>query len=334
MRHILHSLLICLLAVVLPACSESQLHDTEQEDLLKKIAGTRGVSEDCVVSRSDIGNYILFKAFADGWDWKRTGLECDKYELLYLKFKFEPNNAKVRSYPSDDNPVVYIIDYPSCCQHSESWEIVSSDKRSIQVLAAGEGKFDKNDQAQMELLNHLVSDVMSIYAPGNEKMLNYPQANIAFWEDLKLRSEWYKEMLTYYIVLWRKFMTDSSQFMFYPGHWDSSIIDLYASTRSSLDETDPWIVEHYVYKQFLSSEEKENFSINYLSENATNWTDSGEIRECERVWTSFFDSNDPDLKMYGLTVMGYEKYNTHERFYKLKDSAKNVWYAEVGSVLK
>lgn len=79
---------------------------------------TRGGGEIYNVTPEDIEAYIHFKTLANEKD------------TLVVK--------SILPFPSDDDLACYLINY------EDSWEMISSDKRTAAVIASGEGEFDPN----------------------------------------------------------------------------------------------------------------------------------------------------------------------------------------------
>ena len=90
--------------------------------------------EDFFVSIDDVNDYILYKSAG------RTPLWTAKDGGVSSK-KFNPELAKVIVYPNRDNACAYIVNYPN-----GYWEILSADKRTQMILAAGEGSFSLDSE--------------------------------------------------------------------------------------------------------------------------------------------------------------------------------------------
>lgn len=93
--------------------------------------------EEFQVTREEAMYYIYFKAKGCGWNWTKRSSEP------YLdRIAFIPDTAffELTAYPSDDNPSIFIINYKNEFDPA-SWEILSADKRTETVIAAGDGHF-------------------------------------------------------------------------------------------------------------------------------------------------------------------------------------------------
>ena len=92
-------------------------------------SATRSVDlKDYIVTPKDAHMYVTFKSTGKGPDFS------DSNEWIPL---FKMKDVKMISYPDNNDPLIYIINYPN-----GRWEVLSGDKRTVPVLAAGRGQFD------------------------------------------------------------------------------------------------------------------------------------------------------------------------------------------------
>ena len=131
-RLIVYSLLAAAMAV---ACTKVDIQNqTDGDDDL--IPETRSYDDlrpdEFGVVYEDVESYVIFKATGQGWNFAKK-----KYDPKDRFFP-EPGSCGIACYPGyPEKPSVFIINYPT-----GHWEIVSSDKRTPIVLAAGDGRFD------------------------------------------------------------------------------------------------------------------------------------------------------------------------------------------------
>ena len=89
--------------------------------------------EEFNVSHNDLEAYLYYTAYGMGIDLSQE----NTYIFFPDNIEFPVSKTKVRPYPDDKRTAFYIVNYPT-----DRWEIVSADKRTSQILAAGKGRFD------------------------------------------------------------------------------------------------------------------------------------------------------------------------------------------------
>ena len=156
------------------------------------------------VTKDEVNMYVISKS---GWDevyWPAPHHYAEYSDWLYRPH-FWQMEAMVTPYPSSDNPLVYIVQYPQIVidstthltkwgnkdieaalaakEHCASWEVISSDKRLAPVLIAGEGGFPYKRPIVMALLNDYCSELKILQS--NMDTLGNHSARIAFWSGIK-----------------------------------------------------------------------------------------------------------------------------------------------------
>ena len=156
------------------------------------------------VSNSEINMYVISKS---GWQevyWNAPHVWGDESDFKYRP-RFWQMEATVTPYPSSDEPLVYIVQYPQIVidstmrlskwgnkemeaafaprEHCASWEVVSSDKRVAPVLMAGDGGFPYKRSNVIELLNGYCSEMKLLQATVDT--LEYHSARILQWDFIK-----------------------------------------------------------------------------------------------------------------------------------------------------
>lgn len=80
------------------------------------------------VSKEELVYFLEWKSSGRSVDWMRNdGIRKPEFISEY---------TEIVAWPDDNNPSIYILNYPD-----DSWEIISTDKRTEPVLATGTGKF-------------------------------------------------------------------------------------------------------------------------------------------------------------------------------------------------
>ena len=154
------------------------------------------------VKKSDINCYVTCKS---GWStvyWCAPHTWRDQVDFDYRP-RFLAQEATVTPYPDRDNPMVYICEYPEITEtyvedkgnnyraihgslpqlglkpHCASWEVISSDKRVLPVLMAGEGGFPYAKPNVMKMLDGYVESMKSLKAYNGV----LDSAVIVSWDD-------------------------------------------------------------------------------------------------------------------------------------------------------
>ncbi|MBR6269493.1 MAG: C10 family peptidase [Bacteroidales bacterium] len=127
MKRICYFLVLAALAFVCYSCSDA-IQSYESND------STRGsVSGDFLVTQIDANLYVVFKATGKGTNiakfTKQGYTQADRVA-------FDPSKTEIKTYPEEGIPSFYILNYPT-----GKWEILSADKRTTPVIAAGYGRF-------------------------------------------------------------------------------------------------------------------------------------------------------------------------------------------------
>ena len=131
-----------------------------------------------LVGPANIKAYVVCKS---GWStvyWSMFNSRAGEYYDANCRPRFYPQEASVVAYPDNDNPLVYICQYPAISEeiieakgykktnhgnpdinkifgireHCASWEVISADKRTVPVLMAGEGRFAEMGSVVNELV--------------------------------------------------------------------------------------------------------------------------------------------------------------------------------------
>ena len=122
--HLTFSLLALSLLLSFVSCSFDPASKRGNSDF-----STRSIApEEYIVSADDARMYATFKSTGKGPDF------TEDWKPLSM---FKMREVSVTAYPDNNNPLIYIINYPN-----NRWEVLSGDKRTVPVLAAGRGQFD------------------------------------------------------------------------------------------------------------------------------------------------------------------------------------------------
>ena len=159
MKRLVISLLSIVTVLVIGSCTAEQTdYNPASNDGAR--ATTKSFEElgpkDFFVSNEDLIDYIYYKSSGQDWNWytNENGSQIC----------FDPaKDVTVIPYPDKNNPSIYIVNYKNCwnihfnedftsvgdqflfSRYPDCWEIISSDKRTAMVLAAGEGTFSMDD---------------------------------------------------------------------------------------------------------------------------------------------------------------------------------------------
>ncbi len=130
-RLFIYSMLVAAMAV---ACTKVDIPNQPDGDESDFILETRSYDElnpeELRVTYPEVYRYVILKARGLAKNWSKQVYAFD--ERFYPK----TGSFEITCYPDPENTAVYIINYPN------SWEVVSADKRTSVVLAAGDGRFE------------------------------------------------------------------------------------------------------------------------------------------------------------------------------------------------
>ncbi|MBQ7576520.1 MAG: C10 family peptidase [Bacteroidales bacterium] len=170
MKNFIVSSVIIALALISFSCSD--VIQSNQADEL-----TRGsATGDFFVSKTEALLYAVYKATGKSVDLTKS---MNKGYAPADGVVFDPSKTEIKSYPDEGVPALYILNYPT-----GKWEIISADKRTTPVIAAGNGRFDM-DKVSPNLAGWIKSLAKEI-----SELQNYPyqvnngEARLAEWNSI------------------------------------------------------------------------------------------------------------------------------------------------------
>lgn len=186
--------------VLLASCTANDLSDADSSSV--NADGTRSLSEmkpeEFRVSASDIHYYVLSKAaghcpnIID--DKPSDPLDC-----------YDPDLVTVIPYPDNENPSVFIVNYP------DYWEAVSTDKRTVPVLATGKGSFSMEDTNAnlVGCIRDLASEVAFLHTYSGE--IENAEVRYESWEEMIQFGKYIEDIINNYPGMYPfRFKTNSS----------------------------------------------------------------------------------------------------------------------------
>ena len=153
------SYLFAFLLLLCVSCSNSDLFSDSRQTDSNKSCLTKSDMASFKVNEEDINAYIRFKSLLS---------KDDSFEV-----------KSVFPFPSEDKPFLYVINY------SDSWEIISSDKRTAAVISSGEGEFDPHteNESMISWINYL-GETVYVLSETNQIPKN-GEDYIQFWNLLR-----------------------------------------------------------------------------------------------------------------------------------------------------
>ena len=158
------------------------------------------------VTSSNINMYVTSKS---GWQevyWSYPHTWAQIIDNDNVRPRFWQMEAEVTPYPSAENPLVYIVQYPEIVndstkvltkwnnqvkaemlgirEHCSTWEVIASDKRVPPVLMAGDGGFPYKRPKVMALLESYCSEMKRIQAIIDTLTLADYSARTLFWDEI------------------------------------------------------------------------------------------------------------------------------------------------------
>jgi len=199
--------------IILTGCSmDLNESDNTQDNSSMTRSFDQLSAKDFLVSLNDAMDYVEYVSAGKSIRSDINGYDGQKY--------FNPSEVEVTPYPDDINPSIYILNY------KDSWEIISSDKRTDIVLASGKGSFamDMDNRALTECIKDLAAEVAALHSYSGEiknALNHYTEWTNAIATGNHIKALRASEPGEYY--MWnsatRSSLIDTSYHPV-PGHWE------------------------------------------------------------------------------------------------------------------
>ena len=241
-------IVLIVLSLSAVSCSIDPISPTEDNDQLATRSFDQLKPEDFRVTRADLEAYLCLVANGNGIDLSNDAggpqfLAPDRKRCYY-------KDIKIRAYPNESDPAFYIVNYPT-----DRWEIVSTDKRTFPVLAAGKGRFVL-DSVNMNMKGWLKSISNRIqYLKKNSCPVKNAEEMVTIWdhkivegnrwrkgfygiESTRPNVEQFAALQTDSSVLTRSGSAPDTSYHPAPGHYQLNTFDNYTfSSQSRLTST-------------------------------------------------------------------------------------------------
>ena len=217
-RHFSTFLITLPLSLLLVSCSfDSVVNNADSE------FSTRSIElKDYNVTIADARLYVAFKSSGNGVDHTLV-----REQLSPFKMK----DTEIVPYPEDD-PLIFIINYPN-----ERWEVLSSDKRTAPVLAAGMGclKLDEFNPNRTSWIKSMAEDIKALKSFSDP--IENESVNIQSWVTMLEFGEYMADLQANHPDLLSAYFSRLKDF-------DP---DLHQLTRSTPDTSAHPVPGHYQY---------------------------------------------------------------------------------------
>ncbi|MBO4570465.1 MAG: Spi family protease inhibitor, partial [Bacteroidales bacterium] len=242
-------IVLIVLSLSAVSCSIDPISPTEDNDQLATRSFDQLKPEDFRVTRADLEAYLCLVANGNGKDLSNDAVGPGPQCLVSDRKQCYYKEIKVRAYPNDISPAFYIVNYPF-----DRWEIISTDKRTSPVLAAGKGRFVL-DSVNMNMKGWLKSMSNRIqYLKKNSCPVKNAEERVTIWNHkIAEGNRWRKayglietvrpdveqlSLQTDSSVLTRSGSAPDTSYHPAPGHYQLNTFDNYTfSSQSRLTST-------------------------------------------------------------------------------------------------